>query len=323
MPDRTMSASRVRAVLSGHFPPRWGSQYVPAQLATRGQAPSCSVATQLGSALLQRQLHLLSKSETVMLALALYNPALFELKEQFLLPVLPCDHPLVGHPKARGMVLPTTVGSVFIAERLGVLSKHPRAREEGAGEADRPRWVPAPLKRDILLFLSDSQGPYCVTWDVKDKQGDHGLPGSGDWVERSSPRRIANSRVLDSIFVECMSEFRIPIVRVAKSDLDPMLAINLRRLLKVHQLPIDLGAEVHAEILSAYDEALKVGRPPNEVIDDFAHAGVKPAQSRRVLEQAIWHRRIRIDMYRWLAIDQPLNPEVRDPLKEFSSWFAR
>ena len=323
MADRGMSASKVREVLKSQFPPRWGPRYQPAQLATRGEAPSVSIPTQIDSSLLQRPLHAMSRGETTMFALALINSAVFELKEQFALSVVPSEHPLVGHPKAKGMILPTTSGTGGVSERLGLLSQHPKVREKKEGAVGGARWLPVPLLRDILIFLTDSVGPYCVVWDVKAARGDHGQPGPGDWVERSSPRRLARAAALDRIFVEYMRELHIPIVRVAKSDIDPTLAINLRKLLKVHQLPIDLGAEIHAELLSAYAEALKVGRPPYEVINDFANAGVIPAQSKRVLEQAIWYRRIRIDLYSWLSIDQPLIPEVRDPLVEFAAWFAR
>ena len=323
MADRKLSASSVRKVLACQFPPRWGPRYKPAQRATRAEAPSKSIPTQIDSGLLQRPLHAMSRGETTMFALALINPAVFEMKEQFALSVKPSEHPLVGHSKAESMSFPTTSGTVGIAERLGLLSQHPKVREQLKGSACRAQWLPAPLLRDILIFISDQFGAYCVVWDVKAGQGDHGQPGPGDWVERSSPRRLANATAIDRIFVEYMRELQIPIVRVARSDVDPMLATNLRKLLKVHQLPIDLGAEVHAELLSAYAEALQVGRPPNEVIDDFAKVGVNAAHAKRVLEQAIWHRQIRVDLYCWLSIDQPLIPEVRDPLVEFAAWFAR
>lgn len=324
MSGRGVTATYAREMLRRQFPPRFGMDYLPAQRAMGREAPSETKPAVIESSLLQRKLHAIARTEKSPIALALYHPRTFDVKEQHALSPTPWAHPLVGHPKAKGLLLPSTTGTAAIAERLGLLSKHPMAREKiSSARGETYRWVPVPLLRDLLLFLTDDLGPYCVEWDIKKNKGDHGQPGPGDWVERSSPRRLANSRAIDDIYCEYMRELGIRIVRVAQSDLDPILRINLNRLVMVHAQPIDLSAEVHAELLDAYDRALVRGTPPNEVIDDFVCAGVNAADAKRVLEQAIWHRRIRIDLYQPWSIDRPLTPERRDVLEDFAGWFRR
>lgn len=321
MARQQTTASRVRAILRTQFPPRWGPRYMAAQLSTRGQAPRSSKPSNSYSDKLQRRLDFISTGETGLGPLALMHPGLFELKTQVALCPKPQDHPLVGHPFARGLALPTTSGTAKAAERLGLLSQHPKTREKLKDGSSQ--WIPVPLVHDLLLFLKDEQGPYCLLWDVKRHRGDHGKPWQGDWVESTNPKAIRHAEALDAIFVEHMRELAIRIVRLARDGLDPMLAINLRRLYEVHSQPIHLAPQVHAEALEAFVEALKTGTPPNVVIDRFVQAGVDADQVKWVLDQAIWQRRIRIDLYSWWSTDQPLLPEVRDPLVETAEWFAR
>lgn len=304
--------------------PQWGPAYRPAIMATGGEAPSMSKVPTVSSGLLQRYMHALSKSEQACMALALHHPRLFELKEQHVLARMPADHPLVGHPKAAGLNLPTTTGTIGIAERFDVISHHPKVQEVVRSPAGNvTRMVTAPWIGDLLLFLNDDRGPYCLSWDVKRYEGDHGKPGPLNWAERTSPRRIKSANARDRVYVEYMRELKIPVVRIARSMMDPMLVINLTRLMVLHTQSIDLAPEVHADLLCAYDDALIAGRPPAQVITTFAKAGIDRLQSKRVLEQAIWQRRIRIDLFSPWSVDFPLSPEERDPLVVHADWFAR
>lgn len=120
-----------------------------------------------------------------------------------------------------------------------------------------------------------------------------------------------------------MRELAIPIVRFAETDVPPELSINLRRLAVAHAQPIDLPAEVHADLIEAYKEALKAGHPPARVMAAFERHKVPFQISKRVLESAIYDRRIRVDLFENWSVDFPLPPEQRDPLIEFAAWFAR
>lgn len=324
MSNREMSAARAREIVKRQTPPRWGPRYIPGQRAVRGEKSGKSKASTIPSSLLQRDVHAIAGTEKPYLALALYNPKLFELKEQHALSLKPGDHPLVGHPKARGLILPTTTGTAAVAERLGLGNKHPRAREDLGPGAETPfRYIAAPMLRDLLLFLEDEAGPYCVDWDVKDRVGDHGMPGPSTWAKRTAPRTIENAQSIDAIYVEYMRELGIRVVRVAKEELDPMLVTNLLRLLKFHSQTIESAPHVQVELLEAYCEALAIGRPASLVMNDFIRAGVDPDECRRVLFQGIWYRKVRIDLFSGWMIDHPMTPERRDPLVVYGDLFKR
>lgn len=144
MSSGRLRASQVYEVNRRQSPPRWGPSYVPAIKAVKGEAPGVSRVSTLHSARFQREVHALSTPESLAIALALYQDALFELKEQHLLTPWPSDHPMVGHPRATHLTLPTTSGTVAIAERLGLLGQHPRVLDTRT-EGDRTieTWIPA------------------------------------------------------------------------------------------------------------------------------------------------------------------------------------
>ena len=324
MTQRKLTSARVREMVKRQAVPKWGPAYVPAIRAARGEAPSLSKVSIVASSLLQRGVHALSKSEQACVALALYHPGLFELKEQHVMARMPAEHPLLGHPRATGMKLPTTTGTIGIAERLDIISQHPKVHEViRSTEGTISRMVTAPWIGDLLLFLADERGPYCLSWDVKRYDGDHGKPGPLDWTERTAPRRVRAADARERVYVEYMRELNIRIVRTARSMMDDMLVINLIRLLVLHTQPIDLAPEAHMDLLCAFDEALLSGTTPSQVITTFIKFGIDRLQSKRVLEQAIWERRIRIDLFSAWSVDFPLSPEKRDPLLVHSDWFSR
>lgn len=321
MDRKTLTFKGYETALAQHFPARWGRHYVPMQAATVKSAPSSSKPGYGYSALLQRHMHRMSRAEKPFIALALYHPKLFELKDQFGFPLTASPHALFGHPKASGLVLPDTTGTLACAERLGLMRYHPRVRVvEDASEAVMAPW---PILGDLLLFLIDDAGPYCVDWDIKRSAGDHGRPGPGDVFEQLSPRRIDGARAIREIRLECMREQRIPVKAGAFAQIDPVLIHNLQRLFLLHAQPIDLSPQCIADVLGELQLALKSGRPPNEVFDDFMAHGVPPRQAIRVMNHSIWYRHLRIDLYRPWVADRPLEPEVRDPLVELAHLFDR
>lgn len=325
MSSRKLDAARVREIYRRQEVPTWGPRYLPAQLAQRSEAPGISRYAQLYSSQLQRNLHALSTPEMDAFALAMYHPFLFEFKEGLIMQVQASDHPLVGHPKARGLQLPTTSGTAPIAERLGVFAQHPKVLEESIDDKGmvQGHWLPCPWILDPMLFLEDSIGPYCVSWDIKRSHEDHGKPGPGDFTQRTSPKAIKKANARELVYREYMRELNIRIVRVAQTDIPRNLAANLRHLFIQHgQFPI-IGETLHAEILEALDEAFLSGNPPIEVMAHFSKSGVKPRTVLHCLEHAIFERRIRVDLYQPCLPDRPMIPERTDVLIEFAHWFMR
>lgn len=324
MTSRTLTPTRLREISRRQMPTRWGPSYVPAMKAIRGEAPGKSKPSTNYSALLQRDVHAMSVPEREALAVALYNRSTFELHEQHILLPKPGLHPFAGHPFAAGLNLPTSSGTVKIAERLGLFQYHPRVWEAKSDRAEsEPRWHVAPWLGDFYVFLRDEAGPYVLAWDIKGADGDHGQPGPGDWTERSAPRKRRLSAARHEVYLEYMRELQIRVVRVAGKKIDEELAKVLLRLLLVHHLPIGLAPEQISELIEDYSDALSRGIPPNDVIEKHARKGVKRQEARRVLDQAIWQRILRVDLYGPIIPDRPLIREKRDVLIEFQDWFRR
>jgi hypothetical protein len=321
---RALTLARLREISKRQIPTRWGPRYIPAMKANPEEAPGKSKPSTNYSELLQRDIHAMSTPERVVLALALYHPGTFELKEQHILLPKPGLHPLVGHPIAAGLTLPTTSGTIKIAQRLGLFGQHPKVwvTMDNGATIETTCHV-APWLGDFLVFLKDDAGPYVLSWDVKSAEGDHGQPGPGDWAERNAPSRLRRASARDEVYLEYMRELQIRVVRVASKKVDEGLVKVLVRLLLVHHHPIGLAPPQISELIEDYREALARGNPPNDVIEKHARAGINRQEARRVLDQGIWQRMLRVDLYRPIVPDQPLLPERRDVLVEFQDWFRR
>ena len=142
----------------------WGADYQPASSLGIEQ-PSISRPVGLAAAKLEgREVIGQSRVERSPLLIALHHPRCFEVHEQKMLSPVPCAHPLSGHPKATALNLPTLRGTIEVADALGCLNRHPKVWNPSAN-----RWAPVPFVGDILLFLEDSAGPYCVKLDRQAK----------------------------------------------------------------------------------------------------------------------------------------------------------
>lgn len=326
MSGRKLSAARVRQMVKRQIPPRWGPAYVPATLAVRGEAPGTSTVSQIPSARLQRIQHALSKPERVGMALAGYNPDAWEWWEQHLLMLEPADHPLFGHPRAAGLSLPTTGGTLTIAERLGLLARHPQLLEEIAdpnGQGKLKVWMSIPWTGDILIFMTDARGPYCVSWDIKKTVGAHGAPGPNSVGRLPSASDERKARVRDSVYLEYMRELAIRVVRFAEEELPAALVINLKRLALANAQPIDLAPQLQGDLLEAFRDVIALGDAPSKVIAAYVRRGIPSSVSKRVLESAIYERSIRVDLFEPWSVDFPLPPERIDPLIEYAFLFKR
>ena len=295
--------------------------------ASRSEAPSVSRASQLNSTRFGRPLEALSSGERDSILLALYHPALFDLHEQFALSPAATFHPLHTHPDMAGKALPAISGSLEIAARLGVLALHPKVKvpasidEHGVEEAEY--WAPVSWIGDLLLYLIDESGPYCVHWDVKLIQGAHGKPGPGS---RNIPgslafrRAAARLKVVDVYFQEA----GIRSIAVAKASIDRQVAYNLRQLNSANLRSPEMTLSRQEDLILRLEDGLRSGTPPIKTFNQLVNeASLSFFEFRRVFYQAIWLRRLRVDLYKPVLIDRPLRPEVRDVLEEYKQWFER
>lgn len=318
------SLERLRTILERQDKPLFGPEYRPAILATRREAPSISRPSTVYWHRLGRDVHLLSSPERAAALLAMYHSGLFELHEQKMLSVNPRAHPMAGHPAAVGLKLPPVRGTVDVANRLGHLSFHPKVkapRQEGSNEW---MWVPYPYIGDLLLFLQDQDGPYCVNWSIKLHPEDFDRPASrADPIRNPSvaAHRVQARHEIERVYYE---DAGIRTVRIAKTNIDLHVVTNLTQLFGWHLQAVPLDEGQRAEMVTKYETALELGITPIDVIGQLIlRHRYRREDCLAVLYQAIWTRRLRIDLFRPLLVDRPLRPEKRDVIKVYAEWFER
>ncbi len=324
MASRRPTPQGLRRILKRQDKSVFGAAYQPAILATVAEAPSVSWAARIFSRKLGRDVHVLSTPERGAAILALYHPALFDLHEQKMLSVGPRPHPLEGHPFAAGMLLLPLRGTLDVAERLGVLKIHPTITWEAAdGRGHRLR-VPYPYVGDLLLFLFDDAGPYCVNWTIKARKEDFEFPAFNRTVRKpneAAVRAIARHQIEREYYADA----GIRTVKIAsKSDFDRHVVANLTQMFGWHARAASSCAAQQADMLEMFQRGLIDGIPPVEVIAHIMRAYRCPREvPQAVLFQAIWHRRLRVDLFRPVLVDRPLRPERRDVLDVYADWFER
>lgn len=302
--------------------PAWGKDYQPAIRATPQEAPSISRPTMMRSEMLGRDVHLLSKPEANAAFLALFHPGLFDLHEQRVLPTAPASHPLQGSPAGVGLRFPELPGTIAIAESLGALNRHRKIYYDFGG--DQFEWVPLPYVGDLLLFLRDADGPYCVNWNVKLTEEDYLRPGPRRLgrVRRRQPERDAELRHL--IEEALYAAARIRTVRVTGTQLDADLIANLRDLFGWHGRERTASAIQRLEILELLKSAIDGPRPAYQVVREIAAETTLTDYDVMVeLYQAIWRRELRVDLFSPLLMTKRLVSEREDPLQRYGHWFRR
>jgi hypothetical protein len=325
--SRSLTPARLAETLRRQLAPDWGPGYEPAMRATRSEAPSVSRASLLSSEALGRTIHAHSAAEQPFVFLALHHPWLAGFFEQRAMSIEPAAHPLQSHPLAVGKFLPSSSGTLKIASQLKVLHLHPKVWVTKAAAPDDSRdgyWAPAPWIDDHLLALQDEQGLYCVAWDIKAKAEDHGRPGPGPIRRRLSVQAQKKSAARIAVQERYHEELGIRISRVAGEQLNGHVANNLRALFGWSLSPSQIPGPLRQELTERFREGLRQGTPPIEVIR--ASVGTDRASfdlGKRVLYQAIFRREIRVDLFKPILVDRPLNPEVLDVVRVYEAWFAR
>lgn len=304
--------------------PGWDSQHTPAIKAKPRQAPSMSWAYRVEHPEFGTIINALSRAEYDLLFVALFHPTLFDLHDQFAFDVLPSVHPLHGHPDLIGTITPSHQGTLAIARDLGVMSSHPKTFMPSAIDPEDGHWVARPLLGDFMLFLFDDQGPYCLHFDIKHEEGAHDKPGPDVVASRQGDRSKSNASAKFRIKAQYLAEVGIRVVYLHPGQVDLEVARNLRFLFAWTVRSSKLGADQQDQLIGLLQRAIEDGTPPAMVISTCAAKyGWSPEECRRVLFQAIWTKRLRVDLFDAILIDQPLYPETRDVIDEYAHWFVR
>lgn len=314
--------ARLRQILDRQGVRRWGPDYQPAIRFSTGELPSESRPGALQSALLGRDVVALSLPERAATLVALHHPNLFELQEQRMLEVGPAPHPLIGHPAAIGLRLPPLRGTVEIASEMGCLARHAKVWDE-----DNARWLPFPFLGDLLLFLRDEEGPYCVNWPIKKRDEDFRRSpfAMAKISERKTPQRsvLQRQEIEEAFYADADS----PSYQIAASTFDKTFISNLLNLFLWHkrQPSIEISAIQYRAVLDFVRQSLDTDLPLHELAKKVAselncsvQEGAKP-----IIKQMIWRREVRVDMFQVLGDNIPLFSERVDPFVRYKNLFAR
>ena len=304
---------------------RFGAQYQPAQRATTGEAPSVSRATILcADKVGGREVHLLSGPELSAALAALYHPGVFDLQEQRMLSPSPCEHPLAGHPIAIGAKLLPLPGTVAVMDDLGVAEHHPTIVDRRSKNPNDWRRLPWPYLGDLLLFLQDQDGLYCVNWTIKDKE--RAFSTRGGLGTKPSRRDEDDPGVQRRHEVERRhyAAGGIRTVQVVGSRFNPEVIANLRTLFTHHAWRIDVPLARRRELVEALGTFLGTDMTMEGVLKAVARDfRLDEFCVRVVLYQAIWNRQLRVNLFEPIIADQPLEPEQVDVCSHYAALFAR
>lgn len=318
------SLGRLKEIARRQDPPRWGPHYEPAIRAVREEAPSNSRFSTVWSRRLGRDCHALSTPEQSALMIALLHPKLFELQEQRLLHPSPSSHPLAGHPSAVGMKLPSLSGTIKVSERLDMLDRHSWLWIDSDDGLERLPVV-NPFIGDLLLFLHDHDGPYCVNWTVKTTDEDFTRP-----MTRSRPSKnpVADERAERSrhaIEERYYAEAGIHTMRLTQSNMPREFVVNLRSLLLLQHRHPELPPSAYWQLCEQLQASTTTGQPPFEIVLSIVHRHKLPLEEvRSAFATALLVGDVQADlMDRPVLIDTPLHPRRRDPWQVLAPLFQR
>lgn len=319
---RRFTKSRFDEVMRRQLSPGWGSAYEPGIRATVSEAPSASRSSDFWAERLGRRMHALSSIETRAMILALWHPALFDLHEQRMLSITPTLHPLAGHQRVDGVALPTLQGTVSVAERLNTLSSHPTIRYTDANLGAIE--IPAPMFGDLLLFLADSEGPYCVNWSVKAAEEDFERSFDLQKRTRDPAKEAAKAKARHALEAQYYEDAGIRTVRVVLKDFPDILSHNLR-VLFLHQQRPDVTAATETAMVERLTAATRTGEPPQGILLAMAARYGKGLDTlQKLAYYCLWSRQVKADLFRQsIFLDRPLRAEEIDPFRHYSRFFSR
>lgn len=322
MSKNFLTTARLRTIRLRQEPLKWGSQYVPAQLATVAEGPSLGELSTFRSRLIGRRIHCLSRGERAAALLALHHPKVFDLQEQFMLSPTAAPHPLAVHSRFPISSRLMTRGTLAIAHSLGALAQHPIVVDDSDFAGNRA--VPFPYLGDFrLLFLIDSQ-PFLLNWSVRTTGAAFDIPVDPDKSMRNSKKKTAEEQLRHEIERIYHADLEIPTHRVESDRLPEILRSNLERACLADASTIQLNETQIAKAEDAIYAAFESRTPPLEVAVSLARSDASFTNQaiRTVLWQLIWRRALRADLWSPVFFDQPLRPEKVDVLEHFSPWFG-
>lgn len=315
---------RIKRLRSRQKTSAWTRDYRPATQATKKEAPTISQATIIrNTKKFGRDLHALSATERDALLVALWLDEVLDVNEQKVLQPYKSPHPLTNFPLAHGMRLPELKGMVDAYERLGELKAYPELKIEIEGEG-RKASAPGLFEGDLLLYLKDDQGPYCVNWTIKRTQDQFKIANIGDTEFLQSEKNKKKAWIRHAAEELYYQDAGIPTYQVTSENFNKNLIKNLRASYP-YQMRMNeslTGSMPSAEILirsscGSGDTLLDLGkyfcRKKGLVFDDW----------KVIVFTILWRRRLNFDLTKPFFIDAPITISPIDNRESFGKILAR
>ncbi len=319
---RRLTLPRLATIYKRQDNPTWGSEYIPSILAVRGEAPSISNAYVVKSTKYGRFIHLVSAPELAAFVLAAYHPALIGFQEQRMLSPEPRSHPLSNMPGEVAASFRPLKGIINVADRLGCLARLPTVKTPVAGIPGVMAHVVFPYIGDFLLAIRESNGTTrCVNWSIKADEAGFKRPIAK--ASRNNLQSAENVLMRHEIERTYYADAGVYSHFVASSTFDTHAINNLRFLYRYQQASLAMENDERLEMESRFQSCLEVGRPISELLPKLLNKGVTALDTvLTCFYQAIWQRRIRVDLFLPVLIDRPLHPEAHDVLKVYAKLFC-
>jgi len=320
-PKKNPAAARMKRIYARQSKPAFGAKYQPAIRATREEAPKISWAFAMFDNKLGRVMHLLSTHELAAALFARYIPNCWDVHEQAMLWTEPHTHPLFDYPGVDATTLTPVEGTLLAAHRLGHLAFHPKIRVPSRDDIEGQ--VAYPLIGDLLLFLSDEQGRYCVNWPIKRAAEDfwRPTPFAG---QKNMPRAIRRAIARTEIEMAYYESAKIRSHLVFFQPRFRRVVANLRLLHGFEVRRVQLPDEHRYEMVRRFNAAMANG---GSATDQYLSLGARFAcpwtTCQTVFFQAIWRRELRVDLYQPILTEYPIEPERQDFLDDIKDWFRR
>lgn len=316
--------ARFRRIYARQWLDRWYDEYDAGIHATGREAPFASGATILAPQKMgRRPFHCLSTGETWAALLLLFHPSVWEVHEQRILYPVPRKHFLEGHPRGAGFHWPQLRGTLDVAERLNLLPHIRSIRIRGDREGEY-RSVPVFWLGDQLVFLQDETGPYVVNWSIKDTSDAFGKPGPRRDGKMPTEKELEHARARRQVEIVYYEDARIPTREISRDQINPTLFYNLRDLFLSEAVPIAANEEKTARAIEMFQQEVGSEEPAYLLANTVSQRlSITPEDAKYILSQAIWARRIRVNLFQRILLDKPLRPEREDPVQRYADWFRR
>lgn len=318
---RRLTPLRLATIYTRQANPTWDNQYVPSILAIRGEAPSISNIYAVKSPKFGRLVHLLSTQEFSAYLVAAYHPGLIGLQEQRMLSPEPRCHPLCNMPGEVPTNYPAFKGIIDVADRLGYLSCLPKIWAPATTPLGEPTLVVFPYTGDLLLAMRTGEGQaQCINWSIKADEAGFKRPIAkvGTSLPQSPEGILARYEIERTYYADAGIQTHL----VVGTSFDTGVVNNLRVLYAYECTPLAMAEDERLELESRFQSCLESEQPISNLLPRLLGSGRRGLNDMLAcFYQAIWQRRLRVDLFRPVLIDRPLHPETRDVVDVYAKLF--